>query len=154
MLARDKYANGVGSMLIKLMGIVPVVNISNGEELNQGSLLRYMAEMTWFPSAAVSSEIHWEEIDSYSARATMKYKGVSGSGVFRFNDQGEVVEISACRPRAVGDHFELTPWFINLAEYQYFNGLRIPSKGKVIWKLENGDFTWFQFQVQEAEYNF
>ncbi len=154
LLARDKYFNGIGSMLIKLLGIFPVVNINGGVGINQGSLLRYLAEMVWFPSAAVSSEIHWEAIDSYTARATLKHNGITGSGVFRFNEQGEVVEFSATRPRAVGDHFEMTPWCIPITEHQFFDGLRVPSKGEVIWKLENGDFSWFQFQVQEAEYNF
>ena len=49
------------------------------------------------------------EIDPYTAKATMEYKGVTGSGIFKFNDRGEVVEFKANRPRAVGDHFELTP---------------------------------------------
>ncbi|HOQ10399.1 MAG TPA: hypothetical protein PLG09_09780 [Syntrophomonadaceae bacterium] len=154
LLARDKYFSGIGSMLIKLMGIFPVVNLNNNEEINQGSLLRYLAETVWFPSAAVSSEIRWEEIDPYTAKATMEYKGVTGSGIFKFNDRGEVVEFKANRPRAVGDHFELTPWSIYLTEYHCFDGIQIPSKGEVIWELAGGDFNWFQFEVQEAEYNF
>jgi len=91
---------------------------------------------------------------SNTAKATMEYKGVTGSGIFKFNDRGEVVEFKANRPRAVGDHFELTPWSIYLTEYHCFDGIQIPSKGEVIWELAGGDFNWFQFEVQEAEYNF
>lgn len=153
LVARDKYMNGQGSMLITLAALFPVVNAQGGDEINQSSLLRYLGEMVWFPSAAVSPHIHWQEIDRYSARATLNYQGVTGSGVFKFNDAGEVIEFCANRPRAVGQHFEVTPWSIPLKDYQAFKGIRLPSRGEVIWKLDSEDFNWFQFAVQEVDYN-
>lgn len=77
---RDKYAEGHGSMLIRLFSIFPVAAAS-GKEMDQGALLRYLAEMQWFPSAALNRYIQWEEIDSFSAKATMSDQGVTASGV-------------------------------------------------------------------------
>ncbi|MDA8226162.1 MAG: hypothetical protein M0T74_00380, partial [Desulfitobacterium hafniense] len=51
----------------------------------------------WFPTAALSSYIKWEEIDSNSAMATLSYKGVSASGVFSFNEKGEIINFVAER---------------------------------------------------------
>lgn len=153
LIARDKYHQGQGSMLIKLAAVFPVVNVSGGDEINQGSLQRFLGEMVWFPSAALSPFIQWEEIDQNSARATMSYMGVIGSGVFTFNESGEVVVFTANRPRAVGDHFEISPWSIPVREYKEFDGVRVPTKGEVIWKLADGDFNWYQFEVLDAEYN-
>ena len=47
-VGRDKYVNGRGEMLIKILGLLPVVD-ARGPEMDQGTMLRYLAEMTWFP---------------------------------------------------------------------------------------------------------
>ncbi len=152
LLGRDKYYQGEGSMLIKLLGVVDVAN-EQGKEIDQGTLLRFLAEMMWYPSAALNPYIEWEEIDRLSARAAMNYQGVNGSGVFRFNEQGDVVEFRAERPRAVDGRFEMTPWIIPVKDHRVFDGVRIPSSGEVIWELDNGEFNWFHFKTLEVEYN-
>jgi len=152
LLGRDKYYQGEGSMLIKLLGVVDVAN-EQGKEIDQGTLLRFLAEMMWYPSAALNPYIEWEEIDRLSARAAMNYQGVNGSGVFRFNEQGDVVEFRAERPRAVDGRFKMTPWIIPVKDHRVFDGVRIPSSGEVIWELDNGEFNWFHFKTLEVEYN-
>jgi len=103
---RDKYEEGKGHMLIKLLSLVPVVD-SRGKEIDQGTLLRYLAEIQWFPTAALSNYIKWEEIDSHSARATMSYGGITASGVFKFNEMGELISFNAKRYREVNGKYEL-----------------------------------------------
>ncbi|MGV3539708.1 MAG: DUF6544 family protein, partial [Rufibacter sp.] len=60
---RDKFYQGKGHMLIKLLSLYPVAN-AMGKEIDQGTLLRYMAEMVWFPSAALSPYLTWAPIDA------------------------------------------------------------------------------------------
>jgi hypothetical protein len=72
---RDKYADGKGNMLIKVLGIMPIVD-ATGPETDQGAMHRYLGEMIWFPSAALEPYITWEPIDAVSAKATMSYGGV------------------------------------------------------------------------------
>jgi hypothetical protein len=153
MAGRDHYLEGHGGMLIKLFSLIPVVNAKSGPEIDQGTLLRYLAEMQWFPTAALEDYIQWEEIDEHSARATMTYKGVTGSGVLTFNDQGDLVSFHAMRPREVNGKYVMTGWGGVGAEFNEFNGIRIPSKGDVIWNLETGDFDWFKYEITEIEYN-
>lgn len=81
-------------MLIKLLSLITVAD-SKEEKIDQGTLLRYLAEMVWFPTAAVNDYIQWEELDSSSARATMNYGGIIASGIFNFNSQGEVINFVA-----------------------------------------------------------
>ena len=53
-----------------------LVNVdAKGKEIDQGALLRYLGEIVWVPSAALSDYITWEEMDSTTARATMSYEG-------------------------------------------------------------------------------
>jgi len=93
---RDKFEDGKGEMLIKLNSLFNLVN-ERGEKLDEGTLQRYLGEMVWFPSLALSPYIIWEQLDENTANATMTYKGTSGSGTFYFNSNGDVTKFSALR---------------------------------------------------------
>lgn len=149
---RDRYDEGKGNMLIKLLTWIKVAD-ATGEEIDQGTLLRFLAEIMWFPTAALSSYIKWEEIDSHAAKATMTYRGVCASGVFTFNETGEVISFGAKRYMEAKGKYSLEDWLVRIEESKKFQGVNIPFKGEVIWKLKTGDFCWYQFEISEIEYN-
>lgn len=150
---RDKFSDGKGNMLIKVLSLFNVVNSSDNEKINQGTLQRYLGETIWFPTAAVSPYIKWEEIDSLSAKATMTYKGTSGSAVFTFNENGDFVKFSAMRYKDSDEKAQLKEWIITLSDYKVYDGIKIPVKGEATWKLDEGDFTWYKLEVFDVEYN-
>ncbi|WP_066636427.1 DUF6544 family protein [Desulfolucanica intricata] len=149
---RDMYYEGSGHMLIKLLSLIPVAD-AKGKEIDQGTLLRYLAESVWFPTAALSSYITWEEINANSAKATMSYGEVTASGIFTFNEKGEVVNFSAKRYGDFDGKYILETWSVLMKDYKQFEGYKIPTKGEVIWKLKSGDFSWYRFEITEIEYN-
>lgn len=149
---RDKYYQGKGNMLIRVLSMFTVAN-GIGPEMDQGSLIRYLAEIVWVPPAALRDYITWEEIDENSAKATMTYKGVTASGIFSFDEEGAPVSFLADRYGDFEGQYILKPWLITMSEYQEFDGIKIPTEGEVTWKLEEGDFTWYRFRVKEIEYN-
>jgi len=151
-VGRDKYFEGKGSMLIKALSLIKIAD-SSGKEINQGTLIRYLAETVWFPSAALNSYITWEEIDASSARATIDYRGITVSGVFNFNNIGEVTSFVAKRYMENNGKYSLETWLVTMRNYKELDGIKIPTEGKVVWKLETGDFTWFKFEITEIEYN-
>lgn len=148
----DKYREGKGSMSIKVLSLIPVVD-ARGPEVDQGTLLRYLGEMAWFPTAALNDYIKWEPVDSNSARATMSYKGVTASAVFTFDNNGDLAGLIAKRYRETGGKYVLDDWEVIAKDYKEFQGIRIPDKLEVIWKLKTGDFTWYRVEVTNAEYN-
>ena len=150
---RDRFSDGKGNMLIKVLSLLNVVNALDSEKINQGTLQRYLGETIWFPPAIVSPYIKWEEIDSLSAKATMTYKGTSGSAVFTFNENGDFVKFSAMRYMGNEEKSPLKEWIITLSDYKVYDGIKIPVKGEATWKLENGDFTWYKLEVFNVEYN-
>jgi len=152
LVGRDKYYEGKGNMLIKLMGLISVVN-ARGKEIDQGTMLRYLGETVWFPTAALSKYTKWESIDSNSAEATMSYKGVTASAIFKFNDNGEVTGFFCKRYMTVNDHYTLENYSVNLKDYKELNGIKIPTKGEAVWKLKTGDFSVYQVEIIEVEYN-
>ncbi len=149
---RDKYLDGKGNMLIQLFALMPVVN-GSGEKIDQGSLLRFLGEMVWFPSAALSPYIRWEAVDDHSAKATMQYKGVTASAVFRFDAAGNVILTTAERYMGSGDKATLEHWVIPISEWREMNGVRIPTKGEVNWQLQTGDFSYYRWEIVAVDYN-
>ena len=150
--ARDKYVNGKGEMKVTAFSVIPVAN-SNGTAVDQSALQRYLAEICWFPSAALSTYIQWQAIDETSAKATLTYKGVSGTGVFRFDDRGDITSFSADRYMSTGKTASLEKWVVKNLEYGEFAGIRIPVKSEATWKLKDGDFTWLKLEIIGIDYN-
>ncbi len=149
---RDKYFDGQGNMLIKFMSIFKVSDAS-GSEINQGSLVRYLAEIVSQPAAALNKYIQWEKVNEQLVRATISYRGVTAAGIFEFDQKGDVVSFSAPRYREQGGKYTLDDWHFKAFEHKEFEGIRVPARGELIWKLSNGDFSWFQFEVTDLKYN-
>ncbi|MDX1941538.1 MAG: DUF6544 family protein [Saprospiraceae bacterium] len=148
----DTYQNGKGRMLIKVLSLVPIVN-ATGTETDQGTMLRYLAEMIWFPSAALNHYITWEKLDVNSAKATMNYNGVIASGIFTFSNNGDVISFEADRYYNRKSGATLERWYIENSKYDIFNDIRIPIKSEVTWKLKEGDFTWYKLEITDITYN-
>lgn len=149
---RDKYDDARGNMLIKVLSLFTAAD-SSGPEIDQGTMLRYLAEMIWFPSAALNDYIIWTTIDDNNAEATMTYGDVSATGVFTFNSQGDPTHFEAERYGDFDGEMRLETWAIPLKSYREFEGVRVPTEGEVTWKLDSGDFNWFNFEVVEIEYD-
>jgi len=148
----DKYCQGHGSMQIKLLSLIPVVD-AQGTEIDQGTLVRYLGEIIWFPAAALSDYLQWEEQGPNAARVTMSYGGITASATFDFTEQGDVVGFSTMRYREVKGQYSLEKWGARITGYREFNSLRIANEGEVIWYLPEGEFPWYRFRITQLEYN-
>jgi hypothetical protein len=149
-LGRDRYMDGQGSIQMRLLAVVPVAD-KRGGGLNQAALLRYLNELMWFPAAALSPYIAWESIDTTSARATMSYRGTTGSAMFRFDDAGRLTDMVAQRYNDARGRLET--WSTPIAAYGEFGGMRVPVSGDGVWKYDTGDFTYIRVRVTDIEYN-
>ena len=149
---RDKFDDGKGEMVIKINSLFNIVS-ERGEKLDEGTLQRYLGEMVWFPSLAMSPYIAWEEIDANTAKATMSYKGTSGSGTFHFNSDGDVTKYSALRYKGNETAAKRHQWEMNILAYKIFEGIKVPAKMTSTWKLDDQDWTWLKMEVTDIAYN-
>lgn len=150
---RDELDNGKGSMQMKLLSIWNMANVSNNAEVNTGSLVRWLAEICWSPAMALSPAIKWQAVDSTTAQAIVTAEDVKVSGIFHFNQKGDITSFSARRYKSGKDHSSLETWQVDMISYKSFHGIRIPNRCKVTWKLANGDFTWMELEVTDIDYN-
>jgi len=153
MLALDRYSQGHGFMNIKLLGIIPLVNAKPGPEMDESTLLRYLAELIWYPTAALNSYIQWEEIDGQSARAVMSWQGITAGMVLNFDEAGDLRSSVGKRYQEIAGQYVLTDWGGVAVGCADFQGRRITNRIDVVWKLQSGDFNWMQVEVTALEYN-
>ncbi len=149
---RDKFIDGKGEMQIKMFSAINVVN-EKGSKMDEGTLQRFLGEIVWFPTAALSPFITWEEIDSSSAKATMNYKGTKGSGTFHFNEKGNFIRYSALRFKGNEVDAKRYQWVIDVKEQAVMNGVKIPIKMTATWKLDEEDWTWLEMEIADIKYN-
>lgn len=152
-LGRDYFINGKGQMQMKIASLISVVNVDSNEKINQASLQRYLAELIWYPSAAISPYISWESIDQYSARATMTYKEVRGSVNFHFDKNGDVKKVWALRYKDSDKKAELKEWIGEIIDYSVVDDIKTPTNIEISWLLSEEKFTWYKFKVTDIYYN-
>jgi hypothetical protein len=150
MTGTDRFSGGHGTMRIKILSVIPLP-LASGPKMDQGELQRYLAEISWFPTAWFSDAIEWQVIDEHSVQATLPEPGVTGSVVLHVKDQGQLTLLTA--QRNMGKEGLLTPWSIQLGTYREAGGMYIPTAFEVTWHPASGDFTWFRGQITEIEYD-
>jgi hypothetical protein len=150
---RDKFEKGHGEMAIKILSLYKVAYGHDNEKINSATMIRYLAETSWFPTAALSEYIKWEAVDSLSAKATLTDNGVTVSGIFTFNQQGDMAAFTADRYYGTADNAVKEKWVVETEGWKDFNGIRIPYKSKVTWKLKAGDFNWAKMELTDLEFN-
>jgi len=150
--ARDRLSGGRGNMLVKLLSLIRLADAA-GKEIDQGTLLRYLGEMVWYPTAFLNRNIRWEPVDSRSARAIFTDGDMTVSGLFIFGDGGEVTSFKARRYMSSGNAATLEDWSAEIHDYREVDGIRIPRSAEVIWHLEAGDFSYARLEISDAGFN-
>lgn len=154
-LVRDAYADGRGEMVARVLGIYPVAKEAGSSELAYGELIRYLAEMMWFPSALRPGHgVTWSALDDHRAMAHLDDHGHSVSLQFTFNDAHEIVEVfTPARMRAVKGGFEPTPWAVRCWDHQDRFGFRIPITSEAEWRLPDGPLAYWRGRVTNIAFD-
>lgn len=149
---RDMYDGGEGSMIIKLYSLFPIVN-ERSEEIDQGAAMRFLAEIVWYPTAAMSDFIRWEAMSDTKAKAILNDGDLSVEGTFTFNKKGEVIEFETLR--YYDQTRKLETWRITIDENSIstFKGIAVPTRATVTWVLPEGAFTWYNVQITDMRIN-
>jgi hypothetical protein len=149
--ARDMYAEGTGRMLVKVASLCPVVDAS-GTQTDQAAMMRYLSEMIWFPSAFLAGNISFQAVDDSSARVTLTDHGRTATATLFFDKQGRLTEFVAKRHRTA-DSSDPETWSTPITGYGEFEGLRLPARGKAIYKLPGGDLEYIDVTITDLHYN-
>jgi hypothetical protein len=149
----DAYTLGAGSLHASLLGLFTVADVRDTPAAAQGELLRFFAEMPWYPTALLPSQgVCWEAIDDTSARATLTDGATTVSLVFWFNADGAIETMRAearCR-----DKLTAMPWSGRFWDYSVCNEMLIPLQGEVGWEYPDGLRLYYKGKVTEINFEF
>jgi hypothetical protein len=152
---RDSYRGGEGAMRASVAGLIPVVDEAGTPEMASASLMRYLAEAVWLPTALLPGpHLRWEPISDSAARATLTDAGVTVSVDFHFGPRGEIVRATADRYRDVDGVGVLTPWAGSFGDYAVLDGMQVPMHGEVAWELPEGTLTYWRGHIERVDYVF
>jgi hypothetical protein len=148
--ARDEYVAGRGSLTVRLLGTVPIVQ-GTGPAYNQGELLRWLAETAWFPTSLLpGGRAVWSPVDEQSATLTLTDKGLTVSCLMTFNENDELVRGQAQRYR---DETHMATWVGHFSDYRDWHGLRIPTHAEVAWVIDGEEKPYARFTLRDIAYD-
>ncbi len=144
----DSYVNGDGYLTARLLGSIPLVS-AVGAKLDQGELMRYIAELVWNPVAIFNNpHLQFTMIDDHTVTVNIDNASVD----LFFDKHGDIVRIHAPdRPRTVGKDSVPTVWEGEFFDYTRIGAYRIPKRGEVAWLLEEGTFTYWRGEIIEIK---
>src|SRR4029453_1155241 len=148
----DTYKAGHGHMFGKMAGLFTIFDL-RGEKLDQGTMIRYLNEMTLFPLAFLGENITWQAVDDHSAQVTFTDCGRSVSARMFFDAAGRLTNFTCLRYRGHNGDFSLDPWATPMTEYGVLGGLNLPVRGQAVWNLPSGDLPYVDLTLSEIEYN-
>ena len=150
---RDSYVGGTGAMCARLGTVIPVVDQHGTPEMAAASLLRFLAEAVWLPTALLPRDgLSWTAIDDSSARVTLTDGPTTVWMDVQFGSHGEIATVFALRHRDVNGTPVLTPWFARHSDYAPVDGMMIPTSGEVAWLPAEGRTPYWRGRVVEATY--
>ena len=148
----DTYQAGHGHMFGKIAGLYTIFD-ARGPELDQATMLRYLNEMTWFPTALLSDYVTWQAVDEKSFDVTFTDHGQSVTARFFIAPDGRLINFSTMRYRENKGAYTYDRWETPMTEWGVLGGLNLPIRGQAVWKLPGGDLQYADLKVTEVEYN-
>ena len=139
---------------MKAAGLIPVVNAS-GTDLASSGLVTLFNDMCLLaPATLIDKRIRWVPVDNLTAIGSIEDNGRAVSATLHFNQDGELTNfVTNDRYMESGGRFQKVTWSTPVSHYRDFNGIWLLSHGASVWHLEEGDFTYAEFDLESIEYN-
>ena len=139
-------------MLIKLLSVIPVVNVS-GEEMFQAETVTMLNDMCLFaPATLIDKRIKWETLDERSVKAVFTNRETTVSGELYFNEQNQLVNFISDDRYDVNE-MKKYRFSTPALEYSQINGYNLCTYGEAVWHYPEGDFVYGKFNLTGLEYN-
>lgn len=148
----DGYASGQGLLEARLLGLLPVMR-ARGQDVLQGEVLRYLAELAWVPQAMLANhQLEWRGLDERSVEVSTRVGPARAAVRLVFDEAGDIVGASCdARPYLDGKRSVPRPWAGNFRDYAMLGGVRVPTHGEVRWELPEGPFTYWRGTVTSLD---
>lgn len=147
-----RYKNGEASMQIKLLSLLPVVDIDKPELFKTETVTFFNDLCLFAPGALIDKRISWKILDNLSVKATLTTNNTRISAILYFNEKGQLVNFISEDRMAIGE-MKTFPFSTPAGNFQNINGFNLPTYGEGTWHYPDGEFVYGKFNVKHIEYN-
>lgn len=151
----DSTQGGVGFMK-GVLGKVITLFHQRGAEMDKAQLLTYLGECLLIPSSILEGGyITWEAIDGTHAKGTISYKGITGSGIFTFDEEGFVQSFQTDQRARIGNdgRADYPVWSLVYGGFQEKDGIFYSTTLKTMWHDSKDDLVYFDAKNIEFVYD-
>lgn len=125
--AYDFFADGQMEMKAKILSTLTVVDEKETSTLNEISLRRWLLESALYPAALLpGGPVRWEAIDAQSARAMVRWGGMSASLVAHFAPDGHMTHMQSEADGDLNTPYHGSGEHVARSNYQRVGGQMIP----------------------------
>lgn len=151
--AKLGFVNGSGSGHVKAYGSIVLQDLG-GPETDASMLFRFLSELVWLPTGLVPTRtLRWEPINDKTARAVIKDGNLMVSATYHFGDEGQVERIvTDDKFRDLKSGFARSRFTMICRDYQDVDGVKIPLEVDFVWNLEEGDFEYGRFRIDDVRF--
>lgn len=148
------YQNESATFQVKLLNWITVVD-AEGEKMTKGETVTLLNDMCLIaPATLIDDRIEWKTVSDTLVKAHFTNGQVKVSAELYFNEKHELVNfISYDRYETDGTTYNSYPWLTPVENYQMLNGYLLPSRGRLIYKKPDGDFTYGELEYKSVKYN-
>lgn len=149
-VVEDAFEGGHGRLDAKVLGVVPVAH-ARGVDIDRGEMQRYLAELVWCPAAWTQNpELRYGELPDGRVRV---WTGDEETYVdLAFDPAGDIVGVSTAT-RVRGDIGRAQDWEGRFFDYREYGDLRVPSRGEVGWRTEDGLYLYWRGEITSMRWN-
>jgi hypothetical protein len=152
----DRIIGGKGSMIWRLLGIIPVMKAS-GSDITRSAAGRLQGECVWLPSRLARDDVHWTAQDSLHPRAEFSVAGFTETVDLSMAEEGRLLNVSLPRwGNPEGTTFGLYEFGAQFEEERTFGAYTIPSRLRAGWHFGSDRFEkqgeFFRCTIDRAEF--
>lgn len=147
----DHFVEGKGGLEARLFGAIRVARATESDSIDQGEMLRYLAELPWNPDAILTNRrLEWSVLDARTLKVAAGNGSKRGEVTFTLDEDGFVKNASAPSRLYLGHQgSEYRPWWGRFWNYQLMHGRRLPRDGEVAWVLDGEDFIYWRGRIRD-----
>lgn len=140
----DSFVAGRGLLEARLFGIARVARINGTPAINQGEVLRYLAELPLNPDAILFDHALEWAVDGPHQIEVATGAGDARAEIIFGLDKNGLVETASAASRAYGTSGKRYPWKGKFWDYQQACGRLLPMQAEVAWDIDDVDFTYWR----------
>ncbi len=147
-----RYKDKKASMLVKLLSVMPVVNIK-GHEMFKTETVTFFNDMCLFaPAVLIDDNIEWQSIDDNTVKATYTNNGAVISAILYFNEKDQLINFISEDRTDINTNQKI-PFSTPVTKYGTINGYNVAVAANAVYQFPEGDFIYGKFNLLDVQYN-